>query len=256
MVFEDNNKKKNNHYWLCIRYLNGYICTVFWNKDLSETETSINQSYMKKVFLAVFVLALPVALSAQEKGDMFISGNFTIDAGGSKSTTGNVSVKNPSPLTFEIAPQFGYFVVDRLEVDLALGYSLTRTKTGTDADGNNLFRRNNVFEISPGVRYYLPLGEKFYYTPGFSFEVGFGGTSTDLSQSSSTKNGLTTFGFSLSALAFEFRPVEHIGVTFRAGALSYSMEHSSDKNANSSTNENSFSFNLNRGVSLGLKYYF
>ena len=187
---------------------------------------------MKKVFLAVLVLALPVALSAQEKGDMFISGNFAIDAGGSKSTTGNVSVKNPSPLTFEIAPQFGYFVVDRLEVDLALGYSLTRTKTGTDADGNNLFRRNNVFEISPGV------------------------TSTDLSQSSSTKNGLTTFGFSLSALAFEFRPVEHIGVTFRAGALSYSMEHSSDKNANSSTNENSFSFNLNRGVSLGLKYYF
>ena len=127
---------------------------------------------MKKALLSLFiVLCVPAVMSAQQKKDMYISGNFTIEGGNTSSTSGNTVTKTPGTLSFGIAPQFGYFVIDRLEVNLSLGYSLDRYANGQDSEGNNLFRRTNVFEIVPGVRYYLPLGEKFWYTPGFDLSV-------------------------------------------------------------------------------------
>ena len=212
---------------------------------------------MKKVLLSLFiVLCVPAVMSAQQKKDMYISGNFTIEGGNTSSTSGNTVTKTPGTLSFGIAPQFGYFVIDRLEVSLSLGYSLDRYANGQDSEGNNLFRRTNVFEIVPGVRYYLPLGEKFWYTPGFDLSVGVGGSSRDIDLQTTSKSGLTRFGLSLSAIAFEFRPADHFGITLRAGGLTYTMDRTSSKGSVKSTStSNDVSFRINTGVGIGFKYY-
>lgn len=213
---------------------------------------------MKRIlFAAAAALAALTGLSAQEKGDMYISGNLDISSTGTRTSAGSIVTKTPSSFGFGIAPEFGYFITDRLEVNLGLGYELDRTHRGTDSNGNNLFNVSNVFTISPGVRYYVPLGEKFYYTPGFDLSVGFGGSRREIDPQTSVKGGITRFGIVLSALAFEFRPAEHFGITFRAGNLSYSLNHTSSKGATKSTdNTGTFRFNLNTGAGIGFKYYF
>ncbi len=213
---------------------------------------------MKKILLALFVAAgVSVAVSAQDKGDMYISGNFTIESGSTRNTVGNVVTKTPATMSFGIAPQFGYFVIDRLEVNFSLGFTHSRYNNGTDEDDNPLFRKTNVFAITPGVRYYVPLGEKFWYTPGFDLSVGFGGNSRDIDKQTVVKGGVTQFGLNLSAVAFEFRPAEHFGITLRAGGLSYSMDRSTSKGSTKTSSvDNDFSFSINTGASIGFKYYF
>lgn len=188
---------------------------------------------MKKALLSLFiVLCVPAVMSAQQKKDMYISGNFTIEGGNTSSTSGNTVTKTPGTLSFGIAPQFGYFVIDRLEVSLSLGYSLDRYANGQDSEGNNLFRRTNVFEIVPG------------------------GSSRDIDLQTTSKSGLTRFGLSLSAIAFEFRPADHFGITLRAGGLSYTMDRTSSKGSVKSTStSNDVSFRINTGVGIGFKYY-
>lgn len=188
---------------------------------------------------------------------MYISGNLTVEGGNSQSTSGNTVTKTPGTVSFGIAPQFGYFVVDRLEINFSLGYTLDRYTNGQDSEGNNLFRRTNVFEITPGIRYYVPLGEKFFYAPGFDLSVGFGGNSREVDRQTTVKSGITRFGLSLSAIAFEFRPSEHFGITLRAGGLTYTMDKTSSKGSSKSTStSNDISFRINTGAGIGFKYYF
>lgn len=211
---------------------------------------------MKKLFLVIAALAVSVSLSAQKKGDMYISGSFSITGSNTNTTVNNTSTKAPNSTTFSIEPSYGYFVIDRLEVNLGLGYSLNKTRRSTDRDGNHLFSRQNVFEITPGVRYYIPICDKFYYTPGFNFSVGFGNQKSDIDKDTVNKKGVTEFGLALSVVAFEIKPCEHFGITLRAGSLSYSLDKVSEKSVNSSTTNNSVSFGLNTGAGIGFKYYF
>lgn len=128
---------------------------------------------MKKT-LAIVLMALvlsAVTASGQDKGDMSVSGSLSISGG-------NMQVgENTTPYTFAfgIEPRFGYFVMDRLEVSVGLGYDLSRTDKGEDTDGTKRYYRSGVFSILPKVSYYVPIGDKFYYTPSFMFGVGFGG---------------------------------------------------------------------------------
>lgn len=211
----------------------------------------------KKLLLLIAIAGFSAAVSAQEKGDMYVSGNFTLEGGNSRNTVGNVVTKTPATLIFGIAPQFGYFVMDRLEVSISLGYTHNRYNNGTDNDGNNLFRKTNVFEISPGVKYYVPLADKFWYTPGFDFGVGFGGNRREVDRQTTVKGGITQFSLNLSAVAFEFRPSEHFGVTLRAGGLAYTMDRTSSKGSTGTSDvDNEFSFKINTGASIGFRYYF
>lgn len=222
---------------------------------------------MKKVFFLIIAALLPLCVSAQQKGDMYISGSLALN-GGNASASATIdgtrtTVKNPSAFNFQIVPEFGIFVVDRLQVNVGLGYSLTRLEPNKHStDSENFYDFTNLFVISPGVSYYVPVCDKLYYTPGLSLGVGFGNDKTQLSSSVVEKNPVTTFGISLSFLEFEFRPCEHLGISLSAGDLNYTYLHTSykevdeDKSVKYSSNTNSVSLGLNLGATVGFKYYF
>lgn len=211
---------------------------------------------------------LPFMLSAQQKGDMYISGSIGINGGNTSTSNvknGTSTVrKTPSELSFSIAPEFGIFVIDRLQVNISLGYSMVRSvPNGHSTETDNFYDFSNMFVISPGVRYYLPVCDKLYYTPGLSLGVGFGNEKSQISSDTLEKKPRSTFNIALSVLEFEFRPSDCLGISLSAGSLDYTLAHTKSSKEDGQgetvkyvTNKNSVSFGLNLGAKIGFKYYF
>ena len=57
-----------------------------------------------------------------------------------------------------ITPQFGYFIIDNLELHLGLGYSFTK-----EPDDDKSSTNTSLFVINPGVNYYLPIVENKFF---------------------------------------------------------------------------------------------
>lgn len=221
---------------------------------------------MKKVLIIAVALFVAISGHAQKKGDMYLSGTFEISGGNTNSSSTvsgqTTSTVRPSTLNFGIAPQFGYFFADNIEVNLALGYDLTKTFNSMDANDNKLFTREGIFFIRPGVSYYIKLTDKLYYTPAFSLGIGFGSETEDVSVNTTRKSGLTRVDISLSLLSFEFQPCEHLGIVFSAGDFGYQFTNTKQTNANgntsttTSTKRNNVAFGINLSTAIGFKYYF
>ena len=132
-----------------------------------------------------------------------------------------------------ITPQFGYFIIDNLELHLGLGYSFTKEP--------------------------LPIVEnKFFYTPGLDLGIGFGAQNYIDDTSKEKLYGVTNFYVSLSLLSFEYRPVHNFGISFRAGDLTYSLMSYKRTSGNETVKMavNNFNFGINLGASIGFRYYF
>ena len=129
---------------------------------------------MKKMLIVglLSILSGLVCLSAQEKGDMYLSGSLGRSGGNSPSLSGGSTVKSPGGFSVSITPQFGYFVMDNLEIHLGLGYSFQKDPSFGEESSTNI----SSFSIVPGINYYVGIVDgKFYYTPGRDLSVGSGG---------------------------------------------------------------------------------
>ena len=76
---------------------------------------------MKKIcicLLAIFYTGV-ICASAQNKGDMFAGGSLGISTSSSI-----VNGNSATSLDFEIAPEFGYFVIDNLKVGASIAYGV------------------------------------------------------------------------------------------------------------------------------------
>lgn len=217
---------------------------------------------MKRVIISAFMMLAAVSLSAQKKGDFYLSGFLNVSGGSNvtKVTAGNSTVteKVPMDVEFTIAPKAGYFITDRLEVNMSVGYSLDKSRNSGSGDDVR-WTRVNQFIFGPGVNYHIPLGGKFTYAPGAEILFGVGGANSDIS--GTTKENLGTvfsFGLRLDLLSFEFRPTDHLGIMFRAGALSYDLLQLTNKGdaGKYKTAQNNVSFGLNYSTAIGFKYYF
>lgn len=137
---------------------------------------------MKKLFFCALaaIVSLQVA-SAQKRGEMYVGGSLGV-------TTASASIDgiSASATSFGFAPEFGYFVADRLRLSGSIAYNLT-------SSGDT----SHALTIGPSVAYYVRLCDRFYYTPeagiGFAYASAYGA------------NG---YGFAtgLKFGAFEFRP--------------------------------------------------
>ena len=230
---------------------------------------------MKKfsVFAVLAALLVFYPLRAQNKGDMVISGSLGLSGTtthsslrySSSSMDSRESSVAPGAFEFSIMPEFGYFVLDRLEFDVSIGYSLSRSESTGTWQGKNLFTFMHVVTVNPGLVYHLPSCEKFYYTPAFHLNVGGGVQNVQdggRDGISTTGQGFGVFGFSISALAFEIKPTEHFAISLSAGEFSYGLVTASEKvtsgdeSVRSRATVNVVELGLNLGATIGFKYYF
>lgn len=157
--------------------------------------------------------------------------------------------------SFEITPQFHYFVIDKLSVGGAIGYSFTKDPNRNNStNGDQLFDKSGLFIIRPMVSYYISLGEKFYYVPRFYVGAGFGKNKSEINDTDVTEQNTSMFQVGLNLLNFEFRPSDHIGIMFNAGDLGYRTDIT--KEGDNKLSNRSFSLGLNLGATIGFNYYF
>ena len=184
---------------------------------------------MKKLICcALFALATCPIVSAQNKGDMYVGGILGIST--SSFSADDTSTSNTS---FQITPEFGYFVRDNLRIGGLLGYSIAPLNG----------RTSHTVTIGPNVAYYVKLCDRIYYVP----EIGLGFAYASFVGSSGV--GLASeFKFG----AFEYRHSEKWSLSLNLMSLDYTTLSFSGENATS----NDVAFQLGISPTVGIKFYF
>ena len=188
-----------------------------------------NTMLMKKLFFSLLcTLLVGQIASAQNKGEKYAGGIIGI-------STTSVSSEGVSASTteFSLAPEFGYFVLNRLRVGGSLAYGLA------SSDGTT----THTLTIGPNVAYYVKLCDKLYYTP--ELNLGFAYASTD---------DISACGFTagIALGAFEYKPATRWGITLNLVALEYAVLSYPDLDISN----NAVSFRLGIKPTIGIKYYF
>ena len=178
---------------------------------------------MKNFLVIVVAMVLCTSAAfAQNKGDKYIGGYAGVQFQ-------SVSLEGDSVTDagFQIQPEFGYFVADRLKIGASVGYGIT---SGVHA-----------LTLAPNISYYAPLCKGLYYTPGIELGLAVGFTEG---------YAVPGFGFSAHLLTLEFRPTKHFGFSANLFSLTY-IGLTSD-----GLLLNTVSFNVGLNPSVGFKYYF
>lgn len=177
---------------------------------------------MKKVILFAAALLVCGAMSAQQKGDMSVSGTIGVNGGSSKEVvkynSSSEELKTPNNTQFNFGAEFGYFLFDNFKISAGLGYAMTAIPVDQDDDDKWIKDHTNLFTIGPSVSYYVKIANGIYYTP----EVGFYGTFGNYKEKedgATYKTKLTGFSLGIDFAAVEFRPLDHFG--FAASLFSF-----------------------------------
>lgn len=214
---------------------------------------------MKKILLMILCTITSLVMSAQEKGDMYVSGSFNISGGNTKTIIegdqATNTTKTPSSLSFSIAPEVGFFIMDNLKVGLKLSYGLSRAYK-SEVDNRKLYRFTHSVAVVPNVSYYLRIVDKLYYTPGVDLEIGASLEKNQINSSTTEKTYVDTkVGLKVNLLSLEYRFSDKLAITgnYSNFAVSTTIRKTSDT---SRRNTNSISLNMNPSTNIGLKYYF
>ena len=175
---------------------------------------------MKKIlFLLTTVFALGITTaSSQEKGDKYIGGNMRFAV----SSTGSNGYMSTGTY-FSIAPEFGYFITDKVKVGGEISYEFSSNA--------------HVIAVAPNIAYYQPIIDKLYYTPQLSIGGGVG-------IYSGYEAGI--FNISLNLASFEYRATTKFGISAGLVNLNYSLIDRTD----------SFNLGILYSPSIGFHYYF
>jgi hypothetical protein len=95
-----------------------------------------------------------VSLSAQ----VFVGGNFSLNASGGSTSSGTSTTKNPSSFSFNLSPKAGIFLSEKFAVGSALDISFTGTKTPGNTE---ISSTSSTIGIVPFLRYYAIKMNKF-----------------------------------------------------------------------------------------------
>lgn len=172
---------------------------------------------MTAIASCLLLMAMTSQASAQNINDLVSQGNLGMGASGTfnYTTSSNelINTQNKptgddatnSNLFMLVSPEFGYFMSDRLQLAINIGFLLRNIQR--DAENTNA-ERNYLF--TGGVKYHVPFTERFSFIPGLGagFYIGSSsrpvqtnieGVETIVDESTSTwgfdMNGQLGFGY-------------------------------------------------------------
>lgn len=177
---------------------------------------------MKKItfFLVAVVAMIASAADAQKKDDLYAGGiiKFGLHSAGSNGHMG-------TSCSFAVEPEVGLFLIDNLKVGGKISYEYASS--------------SHNFRVMPNVAYYLPIVDKFYYTPQFAIGGGFAAYN-----GVDGVDGIFTMSFNLAS--FEYKPIENLGISLDLINLDYNLIN----------RVNVVNFGLFTSPSVGVRYYF
>jgi hypothetical protein len=208
---------------------------------------------MKRHLLTLLLMLFAAGMASAQigKGHKFVGGSFALnyDEAGTLTyynyTQGTTQYINKNILSFNVNPEFGWFLGDNLTLSIQPGYSRV---SGTET--SNYFSNNNTADnysntrdyhtdivgLGINLRYYWMLSDKFGIFP----QVGI---SSNHVLNNFTVGSLTVGG----SPNVVFFPTKKLGINMGVGNAWY--------NYNYQTNGSTVALNLNSNFNFGLNYY-
>ncbi|GGG99621.1 outer membrane beta-barrel protein [Mucilaginibacter phyllosphaerae] len=209
---------------------------------------------MKKILLTAITLILFVGASSAQigKGHKYLGGsfNFSYDEDGTTQNyifdTGISQYSNYKIVSFNISPEFGFFLNDKWAIGIQPGYSrVSGTETTNFASTSSAVSsytytnkyHTDIIGLAVNLRYYYMINDKFGIYP----QMGL----------STTHNADNLNNGHLSAFAgpnVVFFPSPKVGLNMGFGNLSYQYSYL--------TKGSYFNASLNNNFNFGVNYYF
>lgn len=208
---------------------------------------------MKRLILITLVMCIGMTLSAQQKGDLYLSGIMSASAGkqifqlDDEEDLGLDS--QPMQASFGIGTELGLFIKDNLKLGFALSMPFSSAPYDYE-DGEWLKIKSIGFGFNPNISYYVKLTNNLYYTPEIGVSLEAGTIKEPLRGGEKHIDGYFGWQVYLSFLAFEFK----VSDTFSLGAGVGSLGYASLKELQCDITTGQFSFSLNN-ASLSARFY-
>lgn len=215
---------------------------------------------MKKTFVIIAFIISTISTNAQEAGKMWIGGSL----GGQYSKQG----KDANLKSFNIGPEFGYILSDKLGVGIELNFGYGKAESQSSfIDESSLWmtkseNRNRDYSINPFIRYSFLKGKHgaIFLDGGLHYGYSFNKAST-ITAYYSLPLGMTAPTVmeylnetKIHSYGIGFRPgfalnlSEKVSFIGKVGILGYT--HEKEKYSKTSTNSYNLSFDM-EDISLG-----
>jgi hypothetical protein len=225
---------------------------------------------MKSKLLIMGILcAFAFTAKAQtEKGKNLINGSVGFNTSKSENSPSSFSATNQKSNSFTFAPSYGYFVANNLAIGLGFGYTQNKnTANSFDVSPSNIVyykqtAKQHIYSVSPFVRKYIDVADKFKFFGQVNGGMGFGKVETKVeysSASTTTVQGTYKFTSYNAAISpgFAFFPSKKWAIEFSFPLLNYNKINPNDETTYIVSANESFTFATSSfDPSIGFNFHF
>jgi hypothetical protein len=206
----------------------------------------------KRLLITVFVVLFATAGYSQ----MYMGGSFGINTEGSKDVQGNVTVKGPSEFSFDLSPELGFILSDKVAIGGIMG--LTILTDNDNAIPDNLKTTATIFQLRPYADFTFMKAGKFGVYARGSLGFVFGKAKVTLGGLSVSSQPIVGLGVNL-APGLKYNVNNHIQLRTNLNFLGFGagfirMSDGAEAPAQETVSTESYfnlNFNLNNVVNLG-----
>lgn len=208
--------------------------------------------------LIVFILSGKFSSAQIEKGRLFATGqfNFSETGGKIKLTEGDETrtEKTDKSMSGGIGLGAGYFITNHIAIGLGISFQVIKTIPTADINPVKTYRAlgGNLFG-----RYYISMGEKFYFFGQLGYLYADGINKCRLNGTSTISNRISTHSIYV-APGFSFFPTQRIGLEVLWGSLNWqstSIRFGNGRDLKMQSSNFSAAFDLTE-IKFGINYFF
>jgi Outer membrane protein beta-barrel domain len=151
---------------------------------------------------------------------LFVGGGLSLNSNSSSITSGTTTLNGDSKLSWNFAPEVGYYLSDNLAIGLSLGIGSSSITSPISATANKV-TSSSTWAVSPFARYSIAK------TGNFSFfgegNLTIGGGSSQVTSGSTTLQGpaTSTFGIGVQP-GISYDLSDKVSLIAKMGGVSYS----------------------------------
>jgi hypothetical protein len=210
---------------------------------------------MKKLLVTACLALLGASTFAQtSKGTMVISGAINISSENYESQRTNTLKSVGNRTSFRIAPGFGKFYRDGLEVGISTGFYFGKsTSEYMDSESTS---REYSFDIGPYVRKFYPIADKLSFTADAGLGIGLGKSEDDYPDAVGSKNN-NIFTYSAGASpGLTYFATEKLGFSLNVGRVFFNRSVTSNSDSESKYIKTDMGASISLSNSyIGLRYF-
>ncbi|MFA6979505.1 MAG: outer membrane beta-barrel protein [Ignavibacteriaceae bacterium] len=172
---------------------------------------------MKLWILLFLVLTLVSSnlFSQSKSGTILIGGKVNYHTSTTENKIPGLSFNTSDKYTeYSISPRLGYFVSDNAQLGIGLKYEKSKRENKPTIYGTSYDEKTSMFTITPSLRFYSGLIEKFGFYGEFEAAIGIGTMQKkDWDERSSYYGSMVEYDYDISENTISFNPGIYYKVT-------------------------------------------